>query len=193
MEKNVVIIGAGGHGKAIAEIVKACGDNFLGFLDDDASKETIGLIADYEKYLDSYFVIGIGNPKIREELSELPCKWYTVVHPSAIISPSAKISEGTVVMANTVINADARIGKHSIINTAAVVEHDNEIEDFAHISVGVRLGGTVKVGKGTLVGIGAVVKNNTNICEDCIIGAGAVVVSDIEKPGIYKGVPARLG
>jgi len=91
-----------------------------------------------------------------------------------------------------VINADAKIGRHAIVNSTAVVEHDNEIADFAHISVGAKLGGTVKVGKRTHIGIGAAVKNNIDICEDCIIGAGAVVVKNIEKQGIYKGVPARL-
>ena len=176
----------------IADIVTACGDSFLGFLDDDESKKTLGKIDDYKKYTDSFYVIGIGNPKIRERISKFPCKWYTAIHPSAIVSPSAKIGEGTVVMPNAVINADAKIGIHTIINTAAAVEHDNEIDDFAHISVGAKLGGTVKIGKSTHIGIGAVVKNNINVCADCIIGAGAVVVKDIEKTGIYKGVPARL-
>ena len=192
MAKDVIVIGAGGHGKVIADIIAARGDNFLGFLDDDESKKTLGKIADCESYADCLFVIGIGNPKIREKVSNLPCKWYTAVHPSAVVSPSAEIGEGTVVMPNAVINADAKIGRHAIVNSTAVVEHDNEIADFAHISVGAKLGGTVKVGKRTHIGIGAAVKNNIDICEDCIIGAGAVVVKNIEKQGIYKGVPARL-
>ncbi|MCR4718065.1 MAG: acetyltransferase [Firmicutes bacterium] len=192
MGKNVIIIGAGGHGKVIADIVTASGDNFLGFLDDDESKKTLGKIADYEKYAGTFFVIGIGNPKIREKISKLPCRWYKAVHPSAVISPSAKIGQGTVVMPNAVINADAQIGSHAIINTSAAVEHDNEIGDFAHISVGAKLGGTVKIGKSTHIGIGASVRNNITVCEECIIGAGAVVVKNIEKPGIYKGIPAKL-
>lgn len=191
MEKNVIIIGAGGHGKVISDIVTASGDRFLGFLDDDESKSVLGRTADYEKYRDAFYVIGIGDPKIREFMSKLPCKWYTAIHPSAIISPSAKIGEGTVIMPNAVVNADAKIGKHTIINTASVVEHDNEIEDFVHVSVGARLGGTVKIGRSTHIGIGVTVKNNINICADCIVGAGAVVVKNIEKSGIYKGVPAK--
>ena len=193
MAKDVVVIGAGGHGKVIADIITACGDNFLGFLDDDMTKNPLGKVADYEKYKDCFFVIGIGNPEIRERVSKLPCKWYTAVHPSAVISPSAKIGEGTVIMPNAVLNADAKIGRHAIINSTAVAEHDNEIDDFAHISVGAKLGGTVKIGKRTHIGIGATVKNNIDICADCIIGAGAVVVKNINKQGIYKGIPARLG
>ena len=192
MGKDVIVIGAGGHGKVISDIVSACGDNFLGFLDDDENKKTLGKIADYANFKDAYYIIGIGNPKIREDISKLPCRWYTAVHPSSVVSPSAKIGEGTVVMPNAVINADAKVGRHTIINSAAVVEHDNEIDDFVHISVGARLGGTVKIGKSTHIGIGAAVKNNINICADCIVGAGAVVVKDIEERGIYKGVPARL-
>lgn len=186
------MIGAGGHGKVISDTVIACGDNFLGFLDDDESKATLGKIMDHEKYPDAFFVIGIGNPEIRERLSRLPLKWYTAIHPSAVISPSAAIGEGTVVMPNAVINADAKVGRHSIINTTAVVEHDNVIGDFAHISVGAKLGGTVFVGDGTHIGIGAVVRNNICICPNCLIGAGAVVVKNISTPGIYKGIPARL-
>lgn len=192
MVKDVIVIGAGGHGKVIADIVTAYGDNFLGFLDDDGNKETIGKISDYVKFADAYYIIGIGDPQIREHISNLPCKWYTAIHPSAVISPSAKIGEGTVVMPNAVINADAKIGRHTIINSASVVEHDNDIDDFAHISVGARLGGTVKVGKGAHIGIGAAVRNNVSICGNSIIGAGAVVVKNIEKMGIYKGIPARL-
>ena len=192
MAKDVIVIGAGGHGKVIADIIVSRGDNFLGFLDDDASKKTLGRIADCEKYADCFFVIGIGNPEIREGISKLPCRWYTAVHPSAVVSPSAEIGEGTVVMPNAVVNADAKIGRHAIINSTAVVEHDGEVADFAHISVGAKLGGTVKIGRRTHVGIGAAVRNNIDICEDCIIGAGAVVVKNIEKKGIYKGVPAGL-
>ena len=101
------------------------------------------------------------------------------------------IEKGTVVMANAVINACTEIGKHCIINTGCIVEHDNMIEDYVHISPNSVLGGTVKIGECTHVGIGATVKNNITICENCIIGAGAAVVKDIEEKGIYIGVPGK--
>ena len=94
-------------------------------------------------------------------------------------------------MADAVINAGARIGSHCIINTGAVVEHDNRIEDFVHVSVGAKLAGTVHVGKGTWIGIGTIVKNNVEICSECMIGAGAVVVVDVCKSGTYIGIPAK--
>ena len=191
--KKVVILGASGHAHVIADIVAACGDKVEVFLDDNTSIEGVsGSISEYEKYIDSEFIIGIGNAEIRKKLSALPLKWYTAIHPSAVVSPKATIGEGTVVMPNAVINSGAVIGKHTIINTAAVVEHDNVIEDFVHISVGAKIGGTVHVGESTWVGIGAVINNNVQICDNCIIGAGAVVIRELNISGTYIGVPARL-
>jgi len=191
MNKMVIIIGASGHGKVIADIVRANGDEVLGFLDDDESKGTLGRVCDWCKYTNAEFVIGIGNAEIRERISKLSCKWYTAIHPSAVISPEAEIGDGTVVMANVVINSGAIIGKHCIVNSGAIVEHDNRLSDFVHVSVGAKLGGNVSIGKSTWIGIGAVVSNNISVCEGCMIGAGAVVVNDIKEKGIYIGVPAR--
>lgn len=190
--KKVVVLGASGHAHVIADIIIACGDKVEAFLDDNTSIEGVfGSILEYEKYIDSEFIIGIGNAEIRKKLSDLPVKWYTAIHPSAVVSPKATIGEGTVVMPNAVINAGAVIGKHAIINTAAVVEHDNIISDYVHISVGAKIGGTVHVGESTWVGIGATVNNNMKICGGCIIGAGAVVVKDIVEVGTYIGIPAK--
>jgi len=191
LKTKVVILGAGGHGHVIADIIRASGDILVGFLDDDLSKSTLGKISDCFKYSDAYFIIGIGNNALRKKLSALPVKWYTAIHPSAVISPSAKIREGTCVMPNAVINCDTIIGKQCIINSGAIVEHNNTIGDFTHISVGVKLGGTVTIGNSTLLGIGCTVCNNISICSDCIIGAGSVVVDDITENGKYFGIPAK--
>lgn len=190
MNKNVVILGASGHGHVIADIVTASGDKVIGFLDDDSSKDVIGKISDYSNFDNVEFVIGIGNTDVRKKLSKLPLKWYTAIHPSAVVSVSAEIGEGTVVMPNVVINSQSIIGKHCIINTGAIVEHNNEIGDYSHISVGARLGGTVIIGKEVWVGIGSTIRNNNFICDKCIIGAGAVVVKSIVESGTYIGVPA---
>lgn len=193
LNRNVVILGAGGHAHVIADIIIACGDKVEAFLDDNISIEGVsGSISQYADYKDCEFVIGIGNAEIRKKLSGLPVKWYTAIHPSAVVSPKAAIGEGTVVMPNAVINSGAMIGKHAIINTSAVVEHDNVIGDYVHISVGAKTGGTVHVGESTWVGIGATVNNNINICGGCIIGAGAVVVKDVKIKGIYIGIPAKM-
>lgn len=190
--KRVVILGASGHAHVISDIISACGDIVEAFLDDNTAIAGVsGSISEYERYEDCEFVIGIGSTAVREKLSDLPVKWYTAIHPSAVVSPKATIGSGTVVMPNAVVNSGAVLGKHTIINTGAIVEHDNVIEDFVHISVGAKLGGTVKIGKSTWIGIGATVSNNIKICSDCVIGAGAVVVRDIEMKGKYIGIPAK--
>ena len=201
MDRNVVIIGASGHGRVVADIASASGDKVLGFLDDNKKTDelsgeipVLGCIDDYAKYEGNSFVIAIGDAAIRERIANRlkNVNWYTAVHPSAIISGSnVKISEGTVIMPGVIINAGAFIGRHCIVNSGAIVEHDNYIDDFAHISVGARLAGTVHVGKKTWIGIGATVINNVFICDQCTIGAGAVVLRDIEEPGTYVGVPAK--
>ena len=201
MNKSVIIIGAGGHGKVIADIVLNSGDLVIGFLDDSCNEKSIcgfpilGKISDYVEYKDNcMFVVAIGNAKIREKIvSELPdVNWYTAIHPTAVISKiSTSIGCGTVIMANAVVNPGASIGKHCIINTSAVVEHDNIIEDYVHVSVGAKIAGTVHIGKRTWIGIGATIINNVDIGDDCVIGAGAVVVRNINIKGIYIGIPAE--
>ncbi|WP_281725749.1 acetyltransferase [Lachnoclostridium phocaeense] len=198
--QQVIIIGASGHGKVVADTILQSGDRVRGFLDDNPELgesfigfPVLGTVDQFVDYPDTKFVVAIGNAKIRENIVEklAGVSWYTAIHPRAVISfLDTSIGEGTVVMADAVINAGAKIGNHCIINTGAVVEHDNRIEDFAHISVGAKLAGTVHVGKGTWIGIGATVKNNVEICEECMIGAGAVVVKNILSKGVYVGVPA---
>lgn len=201
MNKQVIIIGAGGHGRVIADAVRLSGDTVLGFLDDDSKKmpevcgiPVLGCVADYIKYPDAWFIAGTGKTSVRRKLAALldGVKWYTAIHPSAVISDmETEIGEGTVVLANAVINACAKIGRHAIINTAAAVDHEARIGDFCHVAVGAKLAGAVTLGEGTWIGIGACVINNIDICSDCMIGAGAVVVRNIEEPGTYVGVPTR--
>ena len=199
MSKTVVILGAGGHAKVIADIVLKSGDTLLGFLDDRAVGKVygeyavLGTIADCVKYADeACFIIGIGNNAIRRRIAEqYALDWYTAIHPSAQLALGATVGEGTAVMANAVINSDTTIGKHAIINTAAVVEHDNSVGDFVHVSPHATLCGVVTVGDNTQIGAGATVIHVTNVCADCMIGAGAVVAKDIMEAGTYVGVPAR--
>lgn len=198
--KSVIIIGASGHGKVVADIIQKSGDSVLGFLDDNPNLSdtfigfpVLGAVNEYAKY-DAEFVIAIGNAVIRERIADklTDVSWYTAIHPTAVISDiDVNIGVGTVVMANAVINTGTKIGRHCIINTGAVVEHDNQISNFVHVSVGAKLAGTVKIGKGTWVGIGSSVSNNISICNNCMIGAGAAVIKNIENSGTYVGVPAK--
>ena len=201
MKKKVIIIGASGHGKVVADTVNLSGDRVIGFLDDNPKLEgnfmgfpVFGGVDCFKDYEDYYFIVAIGNATIREKIATKinGVKWYTAIHPSAIISKlGVTIGEGTVIMANAVVNAGAFIGKHCIINSGAIVEHDNQLEDFVHVSVGAKLAGTVHMGKRTWIGVGASVSNNLLICEDCMIGAGGVVVKNLKESGTYIGVPVE--
>lgn len=197
--RRVIIIGASGHARVIADIVRCSGDEVIGFLDDRNPAEFPGLkilgrVDDAKTCIadDVQFVVGIGKNETREEivqrLGALP--YYTAVHPSATIADDVVIGEGTVVIANAVINSGSHIGKHCIVNTAATVDHDNTLSDYVHLSPGVHLSGTATIGYGTWLGTGVVVSNNINICGGCTIGAGAVVIRDINEAGTYTGVPA---
>ena len=196
--ERVIIVGAGSHGRVVADIIQMAGDCVVGYLD-DSPKETsgypyLGNTGDYSKYLDAKFIIAIGEMESRRRIAKKlqGVNWYTAIHPAATISKNnVLIGEGSVIAAGAIINPGAKIGKHCIVNTAAVVEHDSVLEDFVHISVGAKLAGTVMLGLGTWVSIGAVISNNLSVCENTVIGAGAVVVTDITEPGTYVGVPAR--
>ena len=203
MKDNLIIIGASGHGKVIADIaIKMNKWQSIAFLDDDESIKTsmglkvIGKMADAFTYKDEAdFFVTIGKNATREKVQgKLMDQGMTVVkliHPSAVIGTDVEIGMGTVVMAGVVINSSSRIGEGCIINTSSSLDHDNIIEDYVHISPGASLAGTVKVGRGSWIGIGSVISNNVNICSGCKVGAGAVVVKDITEPGTYVGVPVR--
>lgn len=198
MPKNIIIIGAGGHAKVIADIVLKSGNNLIGFLDDNKAGDTVvgfevlGRIDKIEEFEDkAEFVIGIGDSYIRKRIAEkYGVKWSILVHPSACVASEVFLGEGTVVMANAVINACTTIRKHCIINSGVIIEHDNTIENYTHISPNATLCGQVFIGECTHVGAGATIINGLCVCRDCIIGAGAVVIRDIMDSGKYSGVPA---
>ena len=198
MKREIIIIGAGGHGRVIADIVKSAGDTVLGFLDDGIADSNIygrilGTVSDCVKFKDKLFIIAIGNNEVRKNISiKYPdLNYYTAIHPSAIISDFAIIGRGTCVMPGAVIAAGAKVGAHCIVNTNAVIEHDCVLEDFVHVSPAAALCGTVSVGEGTHIGAGAVVINNIRIAPHSVIGAGAAVIRNADSPGTYVGVPAR--
>ncbi len=198
--KQLVIIGASGHGKVVADIAKKNGYGEIAFLDDNDSLTECGgyaVVGKSSRYVDfdCDVFVAIGNPKVREKIQtqvELAGKHIPVlIHPHASIAENVTIGKGTVVVAGAAINPGASIGKGCIINTSSSVDHDCEIADFVHVSVGAHVAGTVTIGRRTWVGAGATVSNNINICANCMIGAGAVVIKNIEKPGTYIGVPAK--
>lgn len=196
--KRLIIIGASGHGKVVADIAVLNGYKDIVFLDNDPEIKTcagypvLGPDTMTSK-LDGDVFIAIGNAETRKKLMERDKgrAFPVLIHPSAVVAESAEVNTGSVVMAGAVINPGAKIGKACIINTSSSVDHDCVVGDYVHISVGAHLSGTVVVGTGTWIGTGAIVSNNVNICGGCMIGAGAVVIKDIDEPGTYIGVPAR--
>lgn len=193
---RLVIIGASGHGKVIADIAVKCRYQDIVFLDDNekvkecAGFPVIGKVSDAVTMNDDK-IVAIGNAGIREKIQNQLSNLVTLIHPNAVVSRRVEIGEGTVIMAGAVINSDVIIGKGCIINTGASVDHDCKIEDFVHVSVGAHVAGTASIGRNTWVGAGATVSNNVSICDHCMIGAGAVVVNDIVNSGTYIGVPVR--
>ena len=200
MEKTIVIIGASGHGKVVADIAKKAGYTKILFLDDNdqliscGGYSVAGRVADYKTY-DCDMIVAIGNTEVRQriqtELMNAGKHLATLIHPAAVIGENIVIGDGTVVMAGAVVNPGVTIGKGCIINTCASVDHDCVLEDYVHISVGSHLAGNVHVGNGTWIGIGTVISNNISITSGCVIGAGTVVVRDIKSEGTYAGVPAK--
>lgn len=198
---NLVIVGASGHGKVVADIAEKVGYTDIIFLDDDQDVKTcgrysvVGASGDAMRYSSCDFIVGIGNAEIRkriqEKLIEEGLHIVTLIHPKAVIASDVSLGVGTVVMAGAIINPGSKVGNGCIINTGATVDHDNVLEDYVHVSVGSHLAGTVSVGASTWIGAGAIISNNISICEKCMIGAGAIVVKNITEPDIYIGNPAR--
>ncbi len=200
---KLIIVGASGHGKVLADIALLNGYHEIFFLDDNEKITSVGefdVLGKFEKIFslskkDYDVVIGIGNTAIRRKMqTQLEQQNYnivTLIHPAAVIAHDVSVGVGTVIMAGAVINSGTVIGKGCIINTLASVDHDNRVGDFVHVSVASHTSGSVKLGDNTWVGIGAVISNNLNISSDVTIGAGAVVVSGIHTQGVYIGVPAK--
>lgn len=200
---KLIIIGASGHGKVVADIaLKMNKWERVCFLDDNESFKTslglqvIGKSGDIDAFIGEWDIfVAIGDNSIREkiqqELEVQAANIPVLIHPNAILGEEVEISAGTVVMAGVVINCSTKVGKGCIINTGSTIDHDNLIEDFVHISPGVHLAGTVKVGRTSWLGIGSVISNNISITPDTIIGAAALVVKDINEAGVYVGVPVK--
>jgi sugar O-acyltransferase (sialic acid O-acetyltransferase NeuD family) len=204
--EQILIFGAGGHAKVVAEVARSLGLDVIGFIEDRSQhhgEPYFGArVIDWEHFLREHELwrlipvgIAIGDNDGRADayhrLAAAGLNIASLVHPSGIISPTATIGVGTVVMATAVVNADARIGEGVIINTAAVAEHDVQVGDFAHLSPNVALGGGARIGARAHVGLGAVVLPRVEVGAGSIIGAGAVVLRDV-PPGItVAGVPAR--
>lgn len=194
----ILLYGASGHGKVIAEILELQDQNIQGFIDDDCALNTL---IDYPVYQRSQFVnlmdrkviVSIGNNRIRKKIAEENKAIYiNAFHPSSIVSVRSTVEEGTVIMAGVSINSSCKIGKHVIINTGASIDHDCVLENYVHVSPNAALAGNVQVGEGTHVGIGACIIQGIKIGKWCVVGAGAVIIRDIPDGSTVVGNPGRV-
>lgn len=197
---RVVVYGAGGHGKVVADILLSRGDDVLGFVDErrTAGDVVLGLpVLGGDDWLESlsdiHVALGIGSNAARQRIAlKLGDAVVSAVHPSAVIARSSKIGIGTTVMAHAVINPDAMVGMGAIVNSGAVIEHDCVLADFAHVSPNAALGGAARLGRRSHLGLGAVILPGIVVGDDAVIGAGAVVTRDLEHGVVAMGVPARV-
>ena len=207
MPKDLIIIGASGHGKVVADIARQMTENGqkkyeeIKFLDDDREKKACGAYPvagtteDIGKLLGAEFIVAIGDAEIRRNLAKrleaLHADVPVLIHPKAIVGENVSIGKGTVVVGGAVINAGASIGEHCIINTGATVDHDCRISDYVHVAPGAHLCGGVCVGEAAWIGAGATVVQEVHIGGDCMLGAGSVVINHLDKAGTYMGIPAK--
>jgi sugar O-acyltransferase (sialic acid O-acetyltransferase NeuD family) len=200
---KVIILGAGGHGKVVADCCLAAGHCVSGFLDDDDSKQSalglpvLGTLAEADQFRESCdgLALGIGDNRSREsvfkQFKESGWQFPPVIHPFSWISPRVEIQEGAVVVGGVVINADSVIGAGAVINTGARVDHDCVVGAFAHVCPGTVLAGNVEIGTGAFIGAGSSIIPGIRIGNYAVIGVGAAVISDVADGVKVAGVPAK--
>jgi sugar O-acyltransferase (sialic acid O-acetyltransferase NeuD family) len=205
---RVVIVGAGGHGQVVADVLSSAARlgadvHPIGYVDDNpslAGKLLLGLpvlgdIDALSRIPHEGVVVAIGDNATRRavfnRLAARDERFVVARHPSAIIADSVAIGRGTMICAGVIINPGAVIGANVILNTGSSIDHHNSIGDHVHVAPGVCTGGDVTVGASVLVGIGAIVMPGRTIGADSTVGAGALVQQDVPEATVVVGVPAR--
>ncbi len=202
MEK-LIVIGAGGYAKSVLDSIDYYNYRIKGFLDEYSKEEehlgypilwnSLDGIENPEKY---FYFIAIGNNKLRkiwyDRLISKKLRMINVVDKSAIISPEAKIGTGCFFGKMSVVNSKAVIGNNCIINTKALVEHGCIVKDHANISTNAVINGDVEIGMGTFVGTCSATIGQILVGEWSTIGAGAVVIDNVESGVTVAGVPAKV-
>lgn len=206
--ENLIIVGASGHAKVIADIVEKEGKyHLVGFIDEKLEGKALGYpILGAEKDLPhlmekrhiTALVVGVGDNHIREKAAtRLRANFPTlnfpaIVHPNASLGKEVQLGAGTVVMAQAVVNPCSKVGEFCIINTNASLDHDCTLGDFASLAPGATIGGNCIIGKKSAIGIGASLLHGIHIGEESVIGAAALVNADIPAYSVAYGVPAKI-
>lgn len=192
--KKLLIIGAGGHGKSVAEAAKLSGNyEVVGFIDDaysvvdkEKNSSVLGATADLKNYVSlcDEVIVAIGNNFLRESLfnkiKEIGLTPATVIHPLAIVSPSALIGRGCAIMAGAIIGTEAELGHGAIVNCGAIVDHHANVYDFAHLGVNVCMAGGSVLGRAAWIQAG------------CSLGYGVVVPDGaVLAPGVSLSTPPK--
>lgn len=194
--KSINLFGASGHAKVIMDIIEAQGDE-VGVLFDDAPHcgdiHGHSVLSASANSTEHNMIVSIGSNKFRKLVAErYDVSYAKAIHPKAIVSATAEISEGTVVMQGAIIQSDTNIGHHCIINTGVSIDHECQIGDYVHIAPGSTLCGNVWVGEGTLIGAGSTIIPGIKIGKWCTIGAGSVVIQDIPDYSTAYGNPCKI-
>lgn len=210
-EPRIIIVGARGHGRVVANALLVAGATVVGFADADpmlVGTSVLGLpvLGDDEALAgidrrNHLLANGVGGTGVKpptarravaQRLLAEGWRFAQVCHPTATIAATAHLGEGAQVLAGAIVQPGAAIGAQAIINTGAVVEHDCKVGAYAHVSIGAILCGDVMIGKECHIGAGAVVIQGISLGAGVVVGAGAAVVRSHESPGLLLGVPARL-
>lgn len=203
MTAALVIIGGGGHGKVIFDAARILGLPVLGFFDDkreqaplsNTASRCLGTFAELFEFARTTttagieYICAIGDNRQRTEIASRlteegghSLKWATLIHPKAYVSAEGvRVGRGSIVCAGAVVQAGSFIGDHCIINTCSSVDHDCRIADYVHIAPGVHICGEVKIGCRTLVGVGSSIAPRVFIADQCVIGAGSVILGCVSK------------
>jgi UDP-N-acetylbacillosamine N-acetyltransferase len=203
----LVIWGAGGHARVVADIVELAGvyrivafyadettpGHSLGGIPIVCGRETLSqLRADCA----SRMLVAVGDCTRRLQLSELARRYgftlATAIHPRSVVARSASVGAGTVVAAGAVINSGTCLGENVIVNTSASVDHDCRLAEGVHVAPGAHLAGNVSVGRATFIGVGSAIRDGKSIGEGTLVGAGSVVVADVPSHVVVYGNPARI-
>ena len=212
MTRRLVVIGAGGFGREVLELIEDINDQtrnayeVVGVLDDGSPDTELlarlgvrhlgptSTLADLDP--DVGYVIGIGGCAARRAIAEQCRAWgrepFTLVHPTAVIGRrSVEIGEGSIVCANSTITTNIRLGAHAQVNPNVSIGHDSVIGDHVTLTPQVAVAGNVTIHDDVFVGTGARIKPGVTIGRGVLVGAGAVVVNDVEPGLTVAGVPAR--
>jgi acetyltransferase EpsM len=201
--KNIIIFGSGGHSMVIIDLIKELKQHTIVGIYDDKKEgffEGIRIIGKINNDVDNVikdadeYIIAIGDNSTRKYIYEkfYTLHWATLIHPRSIVSKSASIDEGTVVLAGAIIQPGVTIGKHCIINTNSNIDHESYINSFSSICPGVTICGKVNIRELTFIGANSTIIQGITVGKNCIVGAGTVVIKNVNDNCKIVGNPARM-